>query len=463
MAEETKYSRRVAINMVIANMIGTGIFTSLGYQVTEGGIPDAFSIVVIWLLGGLISLAGATVYGEVATRINRSGGEYRFLSEIYHPLLGFISGWISMIVGFAAAIASLSIAASEYFAPVLGKDAAVFHLFGMEMESSKWFATLLIIIVVLIQLGGVRRSGIVQNIMTYVKISLIVCFLLLPFLFSGDYEPSGVSFIPSDTSFSTIFSSAFAGSLVWVMFAYSGWNASAYIVGNLKYPKRNLPYSLLMGTVVVTIIYLALNMVFMYVATFEELAFQVDLGNVIANKILGSRIALLFSVVFSLALISGINAMFIAGPRVIQEMGKDHSLFRKLGAQNESGAPVNATLLMGVIAIVLIHSLSFGDLIEYIGVTLSVFSLLTVIGLFVLRFRNRGKMEDHVVKAKLYPLSPIIFAVFVIWMITYFLLSKPIVIIWFVVTIIPAIILYYISKMNGDKGVSEHIDRTNQS
>ncbi len=437
--------------MVIANMIGTGIFTSLGYQVAEGGIPDAFSIVIIWLLGGLIALAGATVYGEVATRINRSGGEYRFLTEIYHPLLGFISGWISMIVGFAAAIASLSLAASEYFAPVLGKDAATFHLFGMELESAKWFATLLIAIVVLVQLGGVKRSGMVQNVMTYVKISLIICFLLLPLIFSGKYEPSGVSFSPSESSLSTIFSSAFAGSLVWVMFAYSGWNASAYIVGNLQDPKRNLPYSLLRGTIVVTVIYLALNMVFMYVATFDELAFQVDLGNVIANKILGSQIALLFSVVFSLALISGINAMFIAGPRVIQEMGKDHQLFKVLGAQNESGAPVNATLLMGVIAVLLVHSLSFGDLIEYIGVTLSIFSLLTVIGLFILRRRDRGKEDPNIVKAKFYPLSPIMFSVFVIWMITYFLMSKPIVIVWFLITIIPAIILYYLSKRNENR------------
>ncbi|TNE99409.1 MAG: amino acid permease [Bacteroidetes bacterium] len=450
MSTNNQYTRRVAVNMVIANMIGTGIFTSLGYQVIEGGIPDAFSIVTIWLLGGLISLCGATVYGEVATRINRSGGEYRFLTEIYHPLLGFISGWISILVGFAAAIASLSLAASEYFSPVLGNEGERFYLFGLELETTKWLATSMIIVVVFIQLAGVKRSGIFQNVMTYFKIALIGLFLLLPFVFSGQYEPSGVSLLPSDKSMDTIFSSAFAGSLVWVMFAYSGWNASAYIVGNLKDPHKNLPYSLIKGTIIVTLIYLALNIVFMYVATFDELAFQVDLGNVVATKILGNRIALLFSVVFSLALISGINAMFIAGPRVIQEMGKDHTIFKRLGHQNENGAPSYAILTMGFISVVFVHTLSFSDLIEYIGVTLSVFSLLTVMGLFVLRYRDKGLISDHVVKAKLYPITPILFSLFIIWMIVYFLMSKSEVILWLFISVIPAVIIYYLSRFKSD-------------
>jgi basic amino acid/polyamine antiporter, APA family len=448
---EQKYSRKVAVNMVIANMIGTGIFTSLGYQVIEGSIPDAFTIVLIWTLGGLLSLCGATVYAEIATRINRSGGEYRFLTEIYHPLLGFVSGWISLIVGFAAAIASLSLAASEYFAPVLGEGADYFSVLGIKLKTSNWIATLLVLLVAAVQLGGVKRTSIFQNAMTYFKLALIVLFLTLPFIFQGNYEASGVSFLPTAESKDLIFSSAFAGALVWVMFAYSGWNASSYIVGSLKDPKKNLPYSLVVGTLLVTVIYIALNMTFLYVAEFDELAFQVDLGNVVAKKVLGAPIALMFGLVFSIALISGVNAMFIAGPRVVQEIGLDHSLFKRLGEQRTNGAPRNAVLVLSAVSIVLIHLLSFSDLIEYIGVTLSIFSLLTVVGLFILRKKDKGKSEAHVVRAWGYPITPILFSVFVIWMIVYFSMAKPVVLLWFFITIVPAILLYFFSGFGKSK------------
>lgn len=440
-----KYTRRVAVNMVIANMIGTGIFTSLGFQVLDSGIPDPFAIMMIWLVGGVIALCGATVYGEVATTVNRSGGEYAFLSEIYHPLLGFISGWISMIIGFSAAIAALSIAAGEYFSPVLGLEKDAFwNIGGLHFPIVKLIATLIIVLVVFVHVNGVKFGGVFQNYMTYLKLILIAAFLVIPFLFLGKYEASGISYAPDEDSWSTIFSLPFAGSLVWVMFAYSGWNASTYIVGNLENPRKNLPYSLIAGTLVVTLIYMLLNFVFMYVATFDELALQVDLGNVVAVKILGEKYGLIFSLVFSIALISGVSAMFIAGPRVVQEVGKDYSMFAKLGKQSASGAPKTALLLLMIISVSLVYLLNFQDLIEYIGVTLSIFSLLTVVGVFVLRYRKR--LNENTVRSWGFPLTPLVFSAFTIWMIWYFVQIKPIVLVWFLLTILPAILLYFISK-----------------
>ena len=182
-----KYTRSVATNMVIANMIGTGIFTSLGFQVLSaeaGGIPDPFSILMIWLLGGIVSLCGAIVYGEVATRVNRSGGEYAFLSDIYHPLLGFLSGWISMFVGFSAAIASLALATGEYFLPVLNiPNDPLIKLGILEITPSKLVGISVLLIVLLIQLRGTKWGGVFQNVMTYVKLILIVTFLVIPFIF----------------------------------------------------------------------------------------------------------------------------------------------------------------------------------------------------------------------------------------------------------------------------------------
>lgn len=452
-----KYSRSVATNMVIANMIGTGIFTSLGFQVLDNGIPDPFAILMIWLLGGVVSLCGATVYGEVATRINRSGGEYAFLSDIYHPLLGFLSGWVSLFVGFSAAIASLALAAGEYFLPVVGsaKDSGIDLGFTM-LTTSKMIAIVVLVIVLLVHLRGVKWGGIFQNVMTYVKLILIGTFLLMPFIFMGDYEASKISFAPTDKSLDTILSVPFAGALVWVMFSYSGWNASTYIVGNLENPRKNLPFSLIVGTVVVTVIYILMNFVFMYVARFDELALQVDLGNVVANKILGSKIGLIFSLVFSLALISGVSAMFIAAPRVAEQIGKDYKVFNVLGRQSKNGAPKYALLLIFVISFLLVLFSSFKEIIEYIGLTLSIFSLLTVFGLFVLRRREK-KSEMHstnYVRAWGYPVTPIIFIGVTLWMISYFVIDDPIRLVWSLATVIPAVIIYYATQSKKDKGDS---------
>ena len=451
-----KYTRSVATNMVIANMIGTGIFTSLGFQVLDNGIPDPFAILMIWVLGGIVSLCGATVYGEVATRINRSGGEYAFLTDIYHPLLGFVSGWISLFVGFAAAIASLALATGEYILPALGmSDESTVIGVGIV----KLIACIVIALVAAIQITGVKSGGMFQNVMTIVKLVLVAVFLLLPFLFWGNYEDSGVSFAPSEKSWDTIFSVPFAGALVWVMFAYSGWNASSYIVGNLENPKRNLPYSLMVGTLIVTVLYVFLNATFMHVATFDELALQVDLGNVVANKILGTKLGLIFSVVFSIALISGVSAMFIAGPRVVQQIGKDYRLFSILGNENTKGAPVLSIVIIAVVAMAMIFTVSFSDLIQFIGFTLSVFTLLTVIGVFVLRARN--KSAEGIVKAWAYPISPLIYVAVTIWMMSYFVIDKPEILWWFLIAISPAIIIFFVTKANENKNSSSDTIDTN--
>lgn len=443
-----KYTRSVAVNMVIANMIGTGIFTSLSFQVLDNGIPDAFAILVIWVLGGIVALCGAASYGEVATTIRKSGGEYSFLSELYHPLLGFVSGWISMIAGFSAAIAGLALATGEYFMPLLGVPHDAVVNLGFNLPVSQIIATFVILLVLAVQWKGVRFGGTFQNIITYVKVALILIFLLMPLIFAGSYEPSGVSFAPSDKSWSTILSPAFAGALVWVMFSYSGWNASTYIAGHLENPKKNLPFSLLVGTAIVTVIYFLLNTVFMYVATFEELTptdfARIDIGNVVASKILGSKVGLIFSAVFSIALISGVSAMFIAGPKVMQEIGKDYKAFRVLGKESSSGAPRIALMIMGLISLILIYTSTFGQIITYIGITLTFFSLLTVAGVFILRFRK--KTNEHTVKTWGYPVTPLIFIGLMLWMIIYFAMGNSSVIWWSLLSMVPGVILYYATR-----------------
>lgn len=392
-----KYTKWVALSVVVANMIGTGVFTSLGFQV--GPLPSGFTILLLWLLGGIVALAGAFTYAEISTTIKRSGGEYSYLSKIYHPALGFASGWISIFAGFAAPICLVAMAIGKYFAPVL----------GLETESEIMMVSALSIIVLsAVQLLGVKKGGSIQNALTVIKLLFILFFCISPFFVAG-FEPSGISFLPSSGDSNLIWSDNFAISLVYVYLAYSGWNASAYIAGNLDNPKKSLPFSLIGGTLIVTVLYLIINAMFLYVADFKELDGQLDVGNVVAVKLFGVEYGKLFSGLFSLALISSLSAMIIAGPRVTETMGEDHRIFKSMTRKNKGGAPYFAIILQATIALILLFTSTFQDVINYIGVTLSLFATLTVAGVFILR--NRNKPTKDIVKTFGYPFTPALFII----------------------------------------------------
>ena len=439
-----KYSRSVATNMVIANMIGTGIFTSIGFQVMNPpiGIPDPFAIMFIWLIGGVFALCGATAYAEVATTFRESGGEYTFLSKIYHPIVGFASGWVSIIVGFSAAIAALALASGDYLMPIMNE------MLGSNLPAyvPKVVAISLIMLVTLIQLGGVVTGGLFQNIITTIKLMFILVIIITPFFFLAESGKSHVSFSPTSSSWSTIFSLPFAGSLVYVMFAYSGWNSSSYIAGNMENPKKNLPFSLVTGTAIVTLVYLALTGVFMYVCTFDEMRGKVAIGNIVISKVFNEQAALIFAGLFAVALVSGINAMFIAGPRVAQRMGEDYRIFSFLKGQNEKGAPVNAILLQTLISITIVLLFDFRMILQYIELTLSLFCLLTVVGVFVIRARKLG--DESSIKTWGYPFTPLLFIGVTLWMILYFVQMEPIRLVWTGVTILSAVVIYFLSPKN---------------
>ncbi|MFM8431775.1 MAG: APC family permease, partial [Bacteroidota bacterium] len=345
---------------------------------------------------------------------------------------------------FSAAVASLAIASGKYLGPItkefLGDAAPGFvpQLIGVTI----------ILLVVFVQLRGVRAGGIFQNIMTNMKLALIAVMILAPLLLLPSESASGVSFLPSATSKDTILSMPFAGSLVWVLFAYSGWNASAYIAGNMRDPKKNLPYSLLVGTGVVTLVYLSLTAIFMYTCKFSEMAGIIDVGNVVVSKVFTPRTSLFFGAFFAVALIAGINAMFIAGPRVTQKMGSDHRLLSSLEKETSNGAPVNAILLQAFISIGLVVFSDFKSIIEYVGLTLTIFSTMTVLGVFILRFKKMT--NENTIRTFGYPITPLLFLVVSVWMIVYFVKEDPKKLLWSLLTVIPAIPIHYLSKKNSE-------------
>ncbi len=435
MSSTNRYTLSVAIALVIANMIGTGVFTSLGYQV--GPIPSGFAILTLWFIGGIIALSGAFTYAELSTTLKRSGGEYLYLSEIFHPALGFVSGWMSAVVGFAGAISAVAIAIGEYSQDVLGMP-------------TKIVAVTAIVVVSTIHWFGVKTGGLAQTILTTIKLSLIAFFCFAPFFVSGS-SVSGISFMPGPGDWSLIISPGFAVSLVFVVYAYTGWNAAAYIAGNLENPGRNLPLSLIAGTSIVALVYLALNGMFLYSATFAELNGQSDIGNVVAQKLFGERAGMLFSGLFSFALLSTLSAMTIAGPRVTEAMGDDYPLLKNFSVKNKFDMPYVAILTQAGWSIFLVMVSSFKEIIQYISVSLSIFSMLTVIGVFFLR--RKYTKEQRPYSMPFYPLPPIIFTLCTCWMIGYMTNDDPYILLYSCLTMVPGLILYFVASKKKD-----HVD-----
>jgi len=427
MSSQNKYALSVGITLVIANMIGTGVFTSLGYQV--GPLPSGFAILCLWALGGLVALCGAFTYAEIAASFKKSGGEYYYLSQLFHPSIGFAAGWISLLVGFAGAISAVAIAIGEYAHELLGIPVKIIAVAAIVLVSSiHWF--------------GVKTGGIAQNILTSLKLILIVVFCTAPFFITG-ISFSNISFLPRAGDSELILSAGFAISLVYVVYAYTGWNAAAYIAGNLEKPEKNLPRSLIIGTLVVMLVYLSLNGTFLFVASFGELEGKNDIGNVVAFKLFGTTIGSVFAGLFSTALLSTLSAMTIAGPRVLEAMGEDYPRLKTFTSKNRFDMPYRAIIVQGGWSIFLVIVSSFKEIIQYISVSLSLFSMLTVIGIFMVRKR----FPNSSFRLPLYPLPPLFFIAVTCWMIYFEFTKNPMVILYSVGTILSGLLVYqWVSK-----------------
>ena len=409
-----KYTRNVAINVVIANMIGTGVFTSLGFQV--GSIPSWFSIMVLWAVGAIISLFGAFAYAEISTRIPGSGGEYNYLSKIYHPALGFIAGWVSFIVGFSAPIAAVALAIGSYTTNFI-------------QLSESWIATLIILIVGCIHILGIKSGSFFQNVITRLKIVLISALILSPFLmvYFSDFNPSSIVFNPLNNGYNDwdlIFSSEFAISLVFVCFSYSGWNASVYFASKIEDPVRNIPYSLILGTLVVSVVYLLLNTAFLYSVEITQLKGQLDIGNIVLESVF-PKYAPILSLFFGVALIASLSSMMIAGPSVLERMGEDYNILKIFSKSNKHQSPYIAIISLMILPIIMLHTASFVWIVKYIGVCLSLFSILVVLGVPILRLRERNPVKLNIYKAPLGNIISYLFSIINLWMI-YHLISSDI-------------------------------------
>jgi len=425
--------------VVVASMIGTGVFTGLGLQ--AAGVKSVLALLLLWLISGVVTIFGALTYAELATHMPRSGGEYHYLSKVYHPVVGFMSGWISLTVGFASPIAVSAMAFGFYVSKVYQMDKAI-------------LATGLIIGLTILNLFGLKTGSRFHNLATIFNVVLIVIFIFAGYFFveSRHFQ---ISFTKQD--YAAIMDPAFAVSLIYASFAYSGWNSAAYIAGEVAEPRRNLPRALFFGTLIVLVLYVSLNFVFLYNVPIEELAGKVEVGFIAGMNVFGLAGGKLIALLISFGLIASINALIITGPRVTQTMGEDYPALRKISIDNRFNSPWVAILLQTFIALVLIYTSTFESVIAYIGFTINLFTTLTVAGVFIFRFRTKNKIGDKkAYKTWGYPFVPLIFIVQQCWMLFYLGKEKSEASLAGVITVAIGVLLYFI--VNGKKHQKEVID-----
>ena len=405
------YSVQVATAVVVANMVGTGVFTSLGFQLLE--IESTGAILWLWVLGGLCALCGALCYAELGAHHTASGGEYHFLTQLIHPYAGFLSGCVSATVGFAAPIALASLTFGIYLAT------------AFPALPPKITATTLIVLMVLIHTRTYRESSSGQFLLTLLKLLLIAAFVLTAFATGSDFshQVTGASLLNAGE----ILSGAGAIALIYVTYAYSGWNAATYILGELEHPQRDLPRALIVGCALVTVLYVLLNTAFLTSASISSMTGEVEIAFIVAETVLGESGAFIVSLLLSGVLISTVSAMIMAGPRALQRLGQDYRGLAWLGKTNEGGLPANAIVFMGLVALGFLWTSTFEQILLFAGLVMAANTFFTVVAVFVSRRRRMSLPRDgSIFTMPWYPLPALIFLAITGWTVLYTAIQYPV-------------------------------------
>ena len=416
-----------ASSFVIASMIGTGVFTSLGFQLND--IQSIFPLIMLWIVGGVVALCGALSYSELGAALPRSGGEYHLLSRIIHPSIGFAGGFVSATVGFSAPAVLAAMALGMYFA-------AIFPAFD-----PMWVACSMILVFHFLHAFSLKWGTLFQGWSTGIKVILIFIFIIAGFMMN-DHQV--ISILPKPGDVKLIMSSGFAVSLVWVYYAYTGWNSTIYFAGEVRNPQKDLPRSLLLGTSFVMVLYVLLNYIFLYTTPMSEMVGQVEVGYISGVRIFGQTGAGIIAIGISFLLLSTISSYVFIGPRIMETMGEDYSYIRILSKNNSQGIPIYAFILQLAICLLFIFTSSFEQVLMYTGIALIITNSATVAAVFVLRKREPDLPRPYKVWG--YPWTPILFLAVNAWILFYTFKEQTVESIIGVSLFLASILLYYLGK-----------------
>ena len=428
-----------ATSIVIANMIGAGIFTTSGLM--AGNLPNPTWVLLFWFIGGMIAITGAMCYAELATRMPEDGGEYLYLKRLYHPSLGFLSGWTSFFVGFSAPIAASALGFAEYIIPDKGLTVS-----GVIIQDPVWIKKVLalsvIVLFTVVHYMGHKFGSRIQNLLTAVKI-LIVFGLASLGMILGEGDWSNLQF-QSGEAYGGL---AIGTAMMLVMFSYSGWNASSYIAGEMKNPRKSLPLSLLLGTGIVIAVYLSVNLFIFRSLPFREIQGTITIFEKASIAALGEWIGRILGILSALALLASLSAFIMIGPRIYFAMALD-KLFFPFAARvhRRFGVPGRSILIQGSIALILALIGSFEQIIIYVEFALLIFPGFAVAGLFVARKEKIG--ESMAVRVTGYPVVPLFFLICSLLIMIVAYINRPLESTAAVITVLIGIPIYYIWAKN---------------
>lgn len=365
--------------LVISSMVGTGVFTSLGYQLAS--VQNTWTIIILWVLGGFIALIGAFTYAELGTHFKGNGGDYVFLSRTFHPILGYLYAWTSLTVGFSAPVAIAALAMAEYLGNPLGIG-----------DYAEYLGIGVILLMAIVHSNSLKTSSLFQDVSSLFKVLFVIVLIII----GGTYAPEVTPAFNYDASWTTeLWMPGFAVSLIYVTYAYQGWNQAAYIIDEINEPKKNIPIALIGGTLIVMLIYVGLQLVMLKHGTVNQLAGQADVTTISFANILGEQGVLWISVCIAIQLIATISSYVWIGARITQAMAAEHPLWSYLSAKNEANIPVRAIWFQTIISVSLVVFVSLEQVMFYAGFILQLMSSFSIAVVFFIKpkagaFRSPG-------------------------------------------------------------------------
>lgn len=439
--------------LVIGSMIGSGIFivsADIARTVGSGGW-----ILLVWLITGVITVAAALSYGELAAMMPNAGGQYVYLKEAWNPLLGFLYGWTLFLVIQTGTIAAVAVAFAKFTGiifPSFSEKNVIWSYSKYKISAAQLLAIVSIWILTLINLKGIKFGKIVQNIFTGTKTTALFLLIILGLVLgAGSYayhinlkdfwtptwthiEGENIVNIQTLTGFSII--AAVGVAMVGSVFSADAWNNVTFTAAEIKDPKKNIPKSLFLGTSIVTILYLLANVSYIFVlpvkgnlngATAFERGIQFALndrvGAAAVSVFLGETAAIVMAILIMISTFGCNNGLILSGARVTYAMSRDELFFKKMGRLNKNAVPGNALILQAVWASVLCLSGTYSDLLDYVVFAVMIFYILTILGLFRLRFTKPNIPRPY--KAFGYPIVPALYILVALLFASILLIYKP--------------------------------------